>query len=82
MTSDGARVDAYGRRLLPVRTTVNLDDELLRQAQQLSGIPERTQLLRAALQALVERESARRLVLLGGSDPDLTLPPGRRGEPA
>jgi Arc/MetJ family transcription regulator len=65
-----------------VRTTVNLDDELLRQAQQLSGIPERTQLLRAALQALVERESARRLVLLGGSDPDLTLPPGRRGEPA
>ncbi len=65
-----------------MRTTVNLDDDLLRQAQQLSGIPERTQLLRAALQALVERESARRLVLLGGSDPDLTLPPRRRGEPA
>jgi Arc/MetJ family transcription regulator len=54
MTSDGARIDAYGWRLLPMRTTVNLDDELLRQAQQLSGIPERTQLLRAALQALVE----------------------------
>ena len=82
MTSDGAKIDAYGWRLLPMRTTVNLDDELLRQAQQLSGIPERTQLLRAALQALVERESARRLVLLGGSDPTLTLPPRRRSEPA
>jgi Arc/MetJ family transcription regulator len=82
MTSDGARFDAYGWLFFPMRTTVNLDDELLRKAQQLSGIPERTQLLSAALQALVERESARRLVLLGGSDPELTLPPRRRGEPA
>ena len=39
MTSDGAKIDAYGWRLLPMRTTVNLDDELLRQAQQSAASP-------------------------------------------
>ncbi len=44
-----------------MRTTLNLDDDLLSQAQQLSGINERTQLVREALKALVQRESAGRL---------------------
>ena len=50
-----------------MRTTLNLDDELLAQAHQLSGLTERTQLIREALLALVERESARRLSKLGGT---------------
>jgi Arc/MetJ family transcription regulator len=54
-----------------VRTTASLDDRLLAQAQELCGPLERTSLLREALQALVERESARRLAALAGSQPDL-----------
>lgn len=62
-----------------MRTTVNLDDELLAKAAELSGTTERTALLREGLQALIERESARRLVLLGGTDPDATSAPRHRG---
>ncbi|HWK54713.1 MAG TPA: type II toxin-antitoxin system VapB family antitoxin [Hyphomicrobiales bacterium] len=62
-----------------MRTTLNLDDDLLEQAQQLTGISEKTALVRAALQALVERESARRLARLGGSEPGLQPIPRRRG---
>ena len=47
-----------------MRTTLTLDDELLAQAQQISGLTERTQLIREALRALVQRESARRLARL------------------
>jgi Arc/MetJ family transcription regulator len=65
-----------------MRTTDTLDDDLLRQAEQLSGIPERSRLLREALQALVARESARRLARLGGSEPQLEMPPRRRPEGA
>ena len=54
-----------------MRTTLNLDDELLAQAHQLSGLTERTQLIREALLALVERESARRLSKLGGTEVQL-----------
>jgi Arc/MetJ family transcription regulator len=61
-----------------MRTTVTLDDQLLAQAQQLCGDLERTALLKAALQALVQRESARRLSALGGSQPDLAPIPRRR----
>ena len=61
-----------------MRTTVTLDDQLLAQAQQLVGDMERTALLREALQALVQRESARRLAALGGSQPDLAPVPRRR----
>ena len=61
-----------------MRTTVTLDDELVAQAEKYTGITERSALLRAALTALVQREAARRLALLGGSDPDAELPPRRR----
>ena len=54
-----------------MRTTVNLDDELLAQAQLLSGLTKRTQLLHEALHALVQRESARRLAKLGGTQAHL-----------
>ena len=61
-----------------MRTTLNLDDELLAKAHQLSGLTERTQLIREALLALVERESARRLSKLGGTEAQLQSIP-RRG---
>lgn len=54
-----------------MRTTLNLDDELLAAAQELTGLTEKSALVRAALKALVERESARRLARLAGSEPDL-----------
>ncbi|WP_137890800.1 type II toxin-antitoxin system VapB family antitoxin [Ramlibacter sp. 2FC] len=61
-----------------MRTTLNLDDELLAQAQQISGVTERTQLIREALLALVQRESARRLARLGGTETQLQPIPRRR----
>jgi Arc/MetJ family transcription regulator len=61
-----------------MRTTVVLDDALVDEAQRLSGTTERTALLREALTALIERESARRLALLGGSEPRATAAPRRR----
>lgn len=61
-----------------MRTTVTLDEALLADAEEYSGITERSSLLREALKALVEREAARRLALLGGSDPKATLAPRRR----
>lgn len=61
-----------------MRTTLNLDDELLHQAIELTGIAEKTTLLRESLKALIERESARRLALLGGSEPQLEAIPRRR----
>jgi Arc/MetJ family transcription regulator len=54
-----------------MRTTVVLDDELLAKAEEYTGIREKSALIRAALRALVEREAARRLARLGGSEPDL-----------
>jgi Arc/MetJ family transcription regulator len=62
-----------------MRTTIALDDKLLDEAGRLSGVRERTALLREALLALIERESARRLARLGGSEPDLDAPRRRRG---
>ena len=61
-----------------MRTTVNLDDELLARAEELMGSGERSALLRAALLALIERESARRLAALGGSEPELEATTRRR----
>ena len=62
----------------PVRKTLNIDDELLLRAQQLTGIEEKTSLVRQGLEALIARESARRLAKLGGSDPSLKDIPRRR----
>ncbi len=61
-----------------MRTTINLDEELLANAQRLSGISERTQLIREALLALVQRESAKRLAQLGGTQLDLQSIPRRQ----
>ena len=61
-----------------MRTTLTLDDELLAQAQKYTGLTERTALIREALTALIQRESARRLALLGGTLPDLEIAPRRR----
>lgn len=61
-----------------MRTTINIDDELLATARRLSGINERTAMLHEALRALIERESARRLARLGGTEPRLEAPPRRR----
>lgn len=65
-----------------MRTTVNLDDELLEEARRLTGTQERTALLHAGLEALIERESARRLARLGGTEPQLEVAPRRRPGPA
>ncbi len=62
-----------------MRTTINLDDALLEQARLLSGVQERSALLREALTALIQRESALRLARLGGSEPELAAIPRRRG---
>ena len=61
-----------------MRTTLILDDELLAQAESYTGIREKSALVRAALRALIEREAARRLARLGGSEPDLVTIPRRR----
>ncbi len=63
-----------------MRTTLNLDETLLARAHQLSGMKERSALLREALTALIERESARRLARLGGSEPELKPVPRRRAK--
>lgn len=61
-----------------MRTTLNIDDQLLEDAQRLTGISEKTALVREGLRALIERESARRLARLGGSEPQLKPVPRRR----
>lgn len=65
-----------------MRTTVTLDESLLKRAQLLSGVQERSALLREALNALIQRESARRLTRLGGTDPQLeTIARRRQAKP-
>ena len=63
-----------------MRTTVNLDGALLDKAVALTGTKERGVLLRDALTALIERETAKRLAPLGGSEPNLEVPHRRRPE--
>jgi Arc/MetJ family transcription regulator len=65
-----------------MRTTLALDDELVAKAQAFTGIQEKSSLVREALKALIERESARRLARLGGSESGLNAPPRRRPIPA
>ncbi|KAB0268374.1 type II toxin-antitoxin system VapB family antitoxin [Microvirga brassicacearum] len=65
-----------------MRTTVALDDTLIQKARALTGVSENASLLREALKALIERESARRLAQLGGTEPDLSPIPRRRPDPS
>jgi Arc/MetJ family transcription regulator len=65
-----------------MRTTIALDDDLLAKAEALTGVSEKTALVREALRALIQRESARRLARLGGSAPLLADVPRRQSEPA
>jgi Arc/MetJ family transcription regulator len=65
-----------------MRTTLNIDDDLYAQAVRLTGVKEKTALLRESLKALIERESARRLAALGGSEPNLKPIPRRQSKPA
>ena len=64
--------------LMHMRTTLIIDDELLAQAQELTGLREKTAVLHAGLKALIARESARRLASLGGSERALRSIPRRR----
>ena len=61
-----------------MKTTLNIDDRLLEKCQQLTGIADNTVLVREGLNALIERESAKRLARLGGSEPQLQSPPRQR----
>jgi Arc/MetJ family transcription regulator len=63
-----------------MRTTLALDDDLLSEAQAYTGLKEKSAVVREALKALIERESARRLANLGGSDPEAWAAPRRRPE--
>lgn len=65
-----------------MRTTINLDQQLLTEAQRVTGMKERTALIHEGLRALIERESARRLARLGGSEPRLQPVPRRRSATA
>lgn len=65
-----------------MRTTITLDDELLERAREMTGIEERSTLIHDGLRALIQREAARRLARLGGSDPTASIPPRRRSKPA
>jgi Arc/MetJ family transcription regulator len=67
---------------ISMRTTLALDDDLVAKAQAFTGLKEKSALVREALKALIERESARRLARLGGSEPDVAGVPRRRPEPA
>ena len=63
-----------------MRTTLALDDKLLAKAKAFTGLQEKSALVREALVALIERESARRLARLGGSEPALAPAPRRRAK--
>lgn len=61
-----------------MRTTINIDDDLLAKATKLTGPMDRSAMVREGLKALIERESAKRLARLGGSQPALKAAPRRR----
>jgi Arc/MetJ family transcription regulator len=67
---------------LMMRATIALDEELVAKAQAYTGLQEKSSLVHEALRALIERESARRLARLGGSEPALENIPRRRSESA
>jgi len=61
-----------------MRTTLNIEDELIKKAATLTGIKEKTSLVRLGLEALIARESSRRLAKLGGTEKQLEMIPRRR----
>jgi hypothetical protein len=63
-----------------VRTTLNIEDDLIERASDLTGIKEKTALVRKGLEALISLESSRRLAALGGTEKDLRMPRRRRPE--
>ena len=65
-----------------MRTTLNIDDDLLAKAAKLTGIHEKTALVRMGLETLISRSSARRLARLGGSEKELGPVPRRRASDA
>jgi Arc/MetJ family transcription regulator len=75
-------IDLVPTLRLEVRTTLALDDELLSRAEALTGVHEKSALVREGLKALIERESARRLARLGGTQPGLKVPRRRRRQSA
>lgn len=62
-----------------MRTTVTIDDQLMSEAQRITGVNEKAVLVREGLKALIERESSRRLSALGATEPDLEAVPRRPG---
>lgn len=77
--SDDATFDAHPQPSIAMRTTINIDDALLAKAAKLAGPLDRSAVVHEGLKALIERESARRLARLGGSQPALKAAPRRRG---
>ena len=65
-----------------MRTTLNIDDQLLAEAQRITGVSEKAALVREGLRALIERESSRRLARLGATEPQLKDVPRRQSDPA
>jgi len=61
-----------------MKTTLNIDDHILEKARKLTGVKEKTALIRMGLEALVARESAKRLTLLGGTEKEVKHIPRRR----
>ena len=55
--------------MVHMRTTLTIDNQLIKRAAQLTGVQEKTQLVRLGLEALISREAAKRLARLGGSEP-------------
>jgi len=63
-----------------MRTTIALDDDLIKTAQEYTGLVEKSALVREALKALIEREAARRLAELGGASPGMASVPRQRAK--
>ena len=64
--------------MMHMRSTLNIDDHLVEEARRLTGIKEKTALVKAGLEALIAREIGRRLAALGGTQPDFEAAPRRR----
>ena len=82
MAADGLTDLHQMTTMMQMRTTLNIDDDLLARATQLSGLTEKTAVLHAGLKALIQRESARKLAALGGSERKLKPIPRRRSKRA